>query len=298
MDGEWLYTQMKADAELVNSALERIYSAADDKYIEKIIEAETYSLMAGGKRIRPILTLAFCRLFGGNDKAALPYACALEMVHTSSLIHDDLPCLDNDTLRRGRPTNHTVYGEATALLAGDGLLADAFGLISGNTRLPAETNLAAVSALASAAGMYGIVGGQYMDMTGETETLSLETLKKMHSYKTGAMICASGVMGALAAGVSISDEKMSDVIEYSRSIGRAFQIIDDILDETGSTEMLGKSTGRDRKENKTTYLRFYSIDEAGFHAKELTDRAIAAVSRYDGSEFLVALAEFLLNRKH
>ena len=291
-------TIMKNDATLVNEALEQLYATIDQKHIEKLVEAELYSLMAGGKRIRPIIALAFCRMFGGKDEAALPYACALEMVHTSSLIHDDLPCMDNDTLRRGRPTNHTVYGEAIALLAGDGLLTDSFGVIVDNPHVSAALNVQAVATLADAAGMYGIVGGQYIDMVGETSPLDLETLKKMYSYKTGAMIRASAVMGALAAGVEMTDPRMNDVIEYAKCIGLTFQIIDDILDVTGTVEMLGKNPGRDKKEHKTTYLKFFTIDEAFEHATELTNSAIKAISKYDGSDFLVELAKFLLNRKH
>lgn len=291
-------TIMKNDAVLVNEALEQLYATIDQKHIEKLVEAELYSLMAGGKRIRPIIALAFCRMFGGKDEAALPYACALEMVHTSSLIHDDLPCMDNDTLRRGRPTNHTVYGEAIALLAGDGLLTDSFGVVADNPHVSAALNVQAVATLADAAGMYGIVGGQYIDMVGETSPLDLETLKKMYSYKTGAMIRASAVMGALAAGVELTDPRMNDVIEYAKSIGLTFQIIDDILDVTGTVEMLGKNPGRDKKEHKTTYLKFFTIDEAFEHATELTNSAIEAISKYDGCDFLVELAKFLLNRKH
>lgn len=291
-------SRMKSDAELVNNALERIYSSMDHKRIEKLIEAELYSLMAGGKRIRPIIALAFCRMFGGKDEAALPYACALEMVHTSSLIHDDLPCMDNDTLRRGRPTNHTVYGEAIALLAGDGLLTDSFGVVADNPHVSVALNVQAVATLAEAAGMYGIAGGQYIDMMGETSPLDIETLKKMYSYKTGAMIRASAVMGALAAGVELTDPRMNDVVEYAKCIGLAFQIVDDILDVTGTVEMLGKNPNRDKKEHKTTYLKFFTIDEAFGHAAELTNSAIEAISKYDGCDFLVELAKVLLNRKH
>ena len=289
---------MKNDAALVNLELEKMFSTVHDQYIEKLVEAERYSLMAGGKRIRPIIALAFCRLFGGKDEAALPYACALEMVHTSSLIHDDLPCMDNDTLRRGRPTNHTVYGEAIALLAGDGMLTDSFAVVADNPHVSAALNVQAVATLADAAGMNGIVGGQYIDMVGETSPLDLETLKKMYSYKTGAMISTSAIMGALAAGVELTDPRMRDVEEYAKCIGLTFQIIDDILDVTGTVEMLGKNPGRDRKENKTTYLKFFTIDEAFSHATELTNSAIEIIRKYNGCDFLVELAKFLLNRKH
>lgn len=298
MESKEFLKLMENDSALVNLELEKMYSNIDKKNIEKLVEAEIYSLMAGGKRIRPIIALAFCRMFGGKDEAALPYACALEMVHTSSLIHDDLPCMDNDTLRRGRPTNHTVYGEAIALLAGDGLLTDSFGVVADNPYVSSALNVQAVATLADAAGMYGIVGGQYIDMMGEKSPLDLETLKKMYSYKTGAMIRASAVMGALAAGVELTDPRMTNVVKYANSIGLTFQIIDDILDVTGTVEMLGKNPGRDKKENKTTYLSFYSIEQAFEQAKSLTENAIASISKFDRSEFLIELAKFLLNRKH
>lgn len=298
MDSKEFTLILKKDADFVNNELQNMYSKVDKSHIERLVEAELYSLMAGGKRIRPIITLSFCRMLGGEDRTAIPYACALEMVHTSSLIHDDLPCLDNDVLRRGRPTNHTVYGEATALLAGDGLLADAFFAVATNPYATAGMNVQAIATLAEAAGMYGIVGGQHIDMAGETEELDLPTLERMHSYKTGAMFRASAVMGAIAAGVSLDDERMKDVIDYSEKIGLVFQIIDDILDVTGSVEMLGKKTGRDEKESKTTSLRFHSIEEAFYRAERLTRLAIDAVSKYENSDFLTDLAIFLLNRKH
>ena len=293
-----LMLQMKKDAELVNSSLKKIYADNCDEELLKIIEAMEYSLMAGGKRIRPIIALAFCRMFGGRDEAALPYGCALEMIHTASLIHDDLPCIDDDELRRGRPTNHVVFGESTALLAGDGLLMDAFGVIAKNEQVPAEFNLEAIRVLSDCTGTHGLVGGEFIDVMGETSPLGLESLKKMDAYKTGALIKASALLGCLAAGVSLSDERIKDVNLYAENIGLAFQIVDDVLDVIGSAEELGKNPGADEKEKKSTYLSFYTVDEAVKYAKELTRDAVNALSKYENSEFLRELAIYLTDRRN
>ena len=298
MTKEMFFVQMKRDAELLNSAIENLYSVIDKQHIDKLVDAELYSLMAGGKRIRPIIALAFCRLFGGKDEAVLSYACALEMVHTSSLIHDDLPCMDNDELRRGKPTNHMVYGESIALLAGDGMIADALGLVAKNKHVVPELNLQAVETLAYAAGMYGIAGGQYIDASADKSLFEVDDLEKMYSYKTGALLRASAIMGAISAGVSLEDDRMNDVIIYANSIGLAFQIVDDILDETGTVELLGKNPGRDKKEKKVTYLNFYTIHDSFNRARRLTQKAIAAIEKYDNNEFLIELANYLLNRKN
>ena len=289
---------MKNDAELVNSSLKKLYSYNDDKELLKIIEAMEYSLMAGGKRIRPIIVLAFCRLFGGNDEAALPYGCALEMVHTASLIHDDLPCIDDDELRRGRPTNHVVFGESTALLAGDGLLMDAYGVIAANKHVSAEFNIQAIKVLSDCTGTHGLVGGEFIDVMGETTPFGLESLKKMDAYKTGALIKASALLGCLAAGVSLDDPRLNDVNIYAENIGLAFQIVDDVLDVIGSAEELGKNPGADEKDKKSTYLSFYSVDEALNYAKELTRDAVSAISKYENSEFLQELAIYLIDRRN
>ena len=281
----------------VNSALENIITDLDLD-LDGLFEAEKYSLLAGGKRIRPVLALAFCRLFGGEAERAIPYACALEMVHTASLIHDDLPSIDNDDLRRGRPTNHKVYGEAVALLAGDGLLMDAFGMIAGNPHVSPSINAAAVTEFSRAVGTRGLVGGEYIDIMGESRELSLDSLLKMHACKTGALIRVSAILGALSAGVDMNDERMTDAVRYAENIGLAFQIVDDVLDVTGTPEQLGKTPGKDAKENKTTFLSFYSIEEALAYSKRLTQEALASVSKYEGSEFLVALAEYLLSRQN
>lgn len=298
MDESVFFKQLNQYSELTNSFLRKIYSAKEYKYIKKIMEAEEYSLMAGGKRIRPAIVLSFCRMFGGNDEAALPYAAALEMVHTASLIHDDLPCMDNDVLRRGKPTNHIIYGEAVAMLAGDGLISDAFGIIAKNTYVSPELNLQAVALLSESSGKYGIVSGQYIDILGETTSLDLDTLKNMYYYKTGALIRSSAIMGSIAAGIERDDPRINDAIEYANSIGLVFQIIDDILDVIGNDKKLGKNSGRDKKKNKTTYLSFYTIEEARQHALNITKNAINAISSYEKNEFLIELANFLLYRNY
>ena len=219
------------------------------------------------------------------------------MIHTYSLIHDDLPAMDNDDMRRGKPTNHKVFGESTALLAGDSLLTGAFEAAASNTVAGAEISAKAVAYLASCAGRYGMVGGQIMDLEGEKKKLTLDELFKLHSLKTGALISAACVMGALAAGVRLDDKAMQDVITYAENIGLAFQIVDDILDCTGDETTLGKRVGTDAEHQKNTFMSFYSLEEAQFYADRLTQEAIDAIRKYPESEMLRALAEWLAKRK-
>ncbi len=295
MTNESLELLMNRDATLTEAQLRQYYE--EDEDIKVLLDSERYSLFAGGKRIRPMLTLAFCRLFGGEDAKALPFAAAVEMVHTYSLIHDDLPCMDNDDMRRGKPTNHKVFGETTALLAGDALLTGAFEAAASNTEVGAEISAKAVAYLAGCAGRYGMVGGQIMDLEGEHHKLPLEKLIKLHSLKTGALISAAAVLGALAAGVSFSDPRMENVVTYAENIGLAFQIVDDILDKTGNAEELGKNVGVDAEHEKNTFLSFYSVEEAQFYADTLTQKAIRAVENYPDSDALCALAHWLTTRK-
>ncbi len=295
MTPEALELLMHRDATMTEAAMREYYT--DDADLQPLLDAERYSLFAGGKRIRPLLTLEFCRLFGGEDAAALPFACAVEMIHTYSLIHDDLPCMDDDDLRRGKPTNHKVFGESTALLAGDALLTGAFEIAASNTEAGAENAARAVAYLASCAGRYGMIGGQIMDLEGEGRALSLDELLKLHSLKTGALISAAAVMGALAANVSLSDPCMQDVITYAENIGLAFQIVDDILDCTGDSAMLGKNVGVDAEHQKNTFLSFFSLEEAQFYADRLTREAVNALRKYPGSDALCTLAEWLATRK-
>ena len=235
-------------------------------------------------------------MFGGSDEAALPFAAAIEMIHTFSLIHDDLPCMDNDDLRRGKPTNHKVYGEATALLAGDALALKAFGTAAKNEYVDAENILEAVKILSVSAAENGMVGGQIMDMNGEKEILSLEKLKKLQRLKTGALIVASAKLGTLAAGVGKNDERMDSAIAYAGDIGLAFQIKDDILDVVGEEQALGKPIGSDAENSKTTFLSHMTLEEAQSYAHELTENAKKAIIGYKGNEDLIALADYLLER--
>ena len=285
---------MHRNAVLTEDALRKYYT--DDPDLQALLDAERYSLFAGGKRIRPMLAIEFCRLFGGDEAAVLPFACAVEMIHTYSLIHDDLPCMDDDELRRGKPCNHKVFGEGMALLAGDALLTGAFEAAATNVEAGPEVCAMAVAYLAGCAGRYGMIGGQVMDVEGEGREMNLESMLKMHSFKTGALIGASCVLGALAAGVRFDDPAMIDVVTYSENIGLVFQIIDDILDATATEEQLGKSVGTDKKRNKNTFLNFYSVEEARFYAEQLTREAVTAVKKYPDSDALVSLAQWLLVR--
>ena len=295
MTGEVLELLMNRDATMTEDALRKYYT--EDEDIRVLLDAERYSLFAGGKRIRPLLTLEFCRMFGGDDAAALPFACAVEMIHTYSLIHDDLPCMDDDEMRRGKPTNHKVFGESTALLAGDSLLTGAFEAAASNTDVGAEVAAKAVAYLASCAGRYGMVGGQIMDLEGEKKKLTLDQLLKLHSLKTGALISAASVLGALAAGVELTDPRMEDVVTYAENIGLAFQIVDDILDRTGDSAELGKNVGVDAEHEKNTFLSFFTVEEAQFYADRLTREAINAIRKYRDSDALCTLAEWLATRK-
>ncbi len=289
--------KLKSLANEVNVSLIEHFSHYDVEELKGLIEAERYSLLSGGKRIRPILTLATAELFGGTKEAAMPYAIAVEMIHTASLIHDDLPSIDNDDLRRGRLTNHKVFGEATAILAADALFMDSFGVAAENKFVSSELALCALACLSRATGAQGLVGGEYIDVKGEGRNLPLSTLEKIHKMKTGALIRAAVELGALSAGVSQNDPRMADITDYAERIGLAFQIVDDVLDVISTEEELGKPIGSDKEEEKTTFLKFLAPTEALKYASELTEGAILAVSKYEGSQFLIELARFLVERR-
>ncbi len=291
---ELLKHSLASRAEKLEAALDAALCDRDGD-IDVIFDAVRYSALAGGKRIRPFLVLSVCEMLGGRDAAAMPFAVAIEMIHTYSLIHDDLPCMDDDDLRRGRPTNHKVYGEATALLAGDALLTRAFGVAAANAEVSPEIRARAVELISHGAGCFGMIGGQVLDMLGEETPHSFEMLLKMHSMKTGALISLSAELGALAAGVT-DPEIIGAVRSYAENIGLTFQIIDDILDAVGDEAVLGKSVRTDEKEGKTTFLSFMTENEAREYAKELTERAKAAITDIDGSEILLSLADYLLDR--
>ena len=258
-----------------------------------LFEAMRYSLLAGGKRIRPILVLEFCRICGGDWKKAMPFAAAIEMIHTYSLIHDDLPCMDNDDYRRGRLTNHKVYGEANAVLAGDALLTAAFETICNADAEPAVA-VKVAGILASCAGELGMVGGQIMDMDGETRSMTEEEVHTIHHLKTGALIKAACCMG-VAAGKG-SDVQMAAAADYAESIGLAFQIRDDMLDVIGDAKKLGKATQVDG--NKNTFVSLYGLDRCARWIEEENEKAMNSLQVFEDREFLVALTNMLANRDH
>lgn len=255
-----------------------------------LLEAVRYSLFAGGKRLRPALALGAAEVISGNDAAALPVACALEMIHTYSLIHDDLPAMDDDDLRRGKPTCHKVYGEATAILAGDALLTMAFDTV-------AETgSTAIVRALAQAAGAGGMVGGQQLDLDGEGKQLDLEALRRIHRAKTGALIQVSLRCGAMAAGATAG--QIEALADYGKHLGLAFQITDDILDVVGAEAVIGKRVGSDESRDKSTYPALLGLDESRRMAGEAVASALKALEVFgEEAENLRNLARFVADRE-
>lgn len=283
--------QMARDQALIEDYLARAF-AGETRHAD-LQEAMEYSLLAGGKRIRPILTLETCRLCGGDVEAALPFACGVEMVHTYSLIHDDLPAMDNDGLRRGRPTNHIVYGEAAAILAGDALLTAAFEQLT-KAELPAERIVEAVMCLSRAAGSAGMVGGQALDMAGEGRALSREELELLQSLKTGALISAAAELGCIAAGGT--PEQRSRVRAYAQALGRAFQVRDDMLDVISSQAELGKPVGSDRLNEKSTFVTALGLEGCATLVEELTRQALEAMEGFARPEFHVWLAKSLAQR--
>ncbi|MEB3179245.1 MAG: farnesyl diphosphate synthase [Nostocaceae cyanobacterium] len=285
---------LKEHQQLVETALDKSVPLT---YPEKIYEAMRYSLLAGGKRLRPILCLATCEMTGGTIDMAMPTACAMEMIHTMSLIHDDLPAMDNDDFRRGQPTNHKVYGEDMAILAGDGLLAYAFEYIAANTQnVPPERVLRVIAHLGRAVGAAGLVGGQVVDVESEGKTdISLETLQYIHKHKTGALLEACVVCGAILAGASAED--LQRLSRYAHNIGLAFQIIDDILDVTATTEQLGKTAGKDLTAQKVTYPSLWGLEESRRQAQTLIDDACAELATFgEAAQPLVALAHYITSR--
>lgn len=281
--------------EMIETALERYLPAPEASDLTAPIkEAMRYSLLSSGKRIRPVLTLAFCELCGGSPEAALPFACAVEMVHTYSLIHDDMPCMDDDDMRRGKPANHKVYGEDMALLAGDGLLTKAF-----ETALSAEKKeLAAHAALVLAqyAGEAGMVGGQCIDLKSEGQAADLELLLAMDTGKTVALIEAACRMGCIAAGGGEKEQEAAG--RYAMGLGMAFQIRDDILDLLGDPQKLGKNVGMDAVREKRNYVSLLGVEKAQKLVKEYTEQAVSALSAFPGdASFLRELVRSLENRE-
>jgi geranylgeranyl diphosphate synthase type II len=271
---------------------------AEDLLPPSLHQAMRYSVFAGGKRIRPILMIAACEAVGGDPERVLPAACAMEMIHTYSLIHDDLPAMDDDDFRRGRPTNHKVFGEATAILAGDALLTEAFVLLShpeANREVAPETRLRVLHVIARAAGSQGMVGGQQVDMESEGKAVDFPTLEYIHTRKTGALILASIQAGALLGGADPAG--FAALTRYGEAAGLAFQVADDILDVVGDQAVIGKDVGSDQARGKATYVALLGLEEARVRARELRDLAVAALAPLgERAEPLRQIAHFIVDR--
>lgn len=294
-------SNVKAQLEKLQSEIENrlgglVSVTPGEKHVKTVLEAMKYSLEAGGKRIRPVLLIEFCRLLGGNTEEAVDSACAVEMLHTFSLIHDDLPCMDNDDLRRGKPSCHVAYGEAAALLAGDALAILPFQVISADKKLSPDKKAALVYELSYASGSDGMIGGQIIDLEQGEDIKSEDVLLEMYRMKTGALLRAACRMGAVIGGAT--SEQLEKITAYSEKLGLAFQIIDDILDITSSSEELGKPVGSDKEQGKSTYPELLGLEEARKTAKRLTEEALLILEDFEGSGFLSELTKSLLARKY
>ena len=279
--------------EYIASFLKDWYGRFHDEPQKELFEAMEYSLLAGGKRLRPMFAFDFCRMCGTDWQTAAPFAAAVEMIHTYSLIHDDLPCMDNDDFRRGRPTNHKVYGEAMAVLAGDALLTDAFAVAS-TAVLPEPRDLGfAISVLSECAGSLGMVGGQVLDIKAEQRECTEGEILNIQSRKTGALINAACVLGVIAGGGS--EEQLSAASQFAGALGLAFQIRDDMLDVIGTQEEMGKGVGTDASKN--TFVRLYGIEKCEELVQRYTQVAIDALDVFEDTDFMVALAKSLTDRR-
>ena len=288
---------LKQHRDFVETEIERLFPALQNCNYAVVNEAARYSLTLGGKRIRPAILFEFCKLCGGDIKNASNLAVALEMIHTYSLIHDDLPCMDNDDLRRGKPSCHIKYGEDIALLAGDTLLTEAFG-IAAKANLKSECVVKSVEYLSNLAGLHGMVGGQVLDLSFEKRTPNSQELIDMFSRKTSALLIAAAVLGCFAAD-NCDNETVNAAYEYALNLGLAFQIIDDILDCTADEKLLGKPVGSDQKNEKTTFVTLYGIEKAREFAAQYTQLALNALNYFSGDKSnIVALTEYLLKRNY
>jgi geranylgeranyl diphosphate synthase type II len=286
---------VEARTAAVNRALDRFLPKASARPAT-IHKAMRYSLFAGGKRMRPALCLAAAAACGGNEADAMPLACAVECIHTYSLIHDDLPAMDNDDFRRGKPTNHKVFGEGIAILAGDALLTQAFEIAARSRGWPRYPHQRIILELASASGSLQLIAGQVADLEGEGKKLSAAQLKYIHERKTSALLCCSVRLGGMSA--NCSEEQLKGLTEFGYHVGLAFQIIDDILDVTQTSEQLGKTAGKDTAARKATYPSIVGLEKSRQIAKRLTDRAFGALKVFRGkAQALEALAGYLLNRE-
>lgn len=288
--------QLKQRARLVEEALERLVPAETD-HPEIIHQAMRYSLMAGGKRLRPVLVIGAAEAVGGDVERVLPTACAVELIHTYSLIHDDLPAMDNDDLRRGKPTNHKVFGEATAILAGDALLTLAFALMTQTKGVPAEVIIQTIRELADAAGSKGLIGGQIVDTLSADRKISADTLEYIHRCKTGALFRAAVRCGAILS--NATKEQLKALTDYAENLGLAFQITDDILDVEGSVDKIGKPVGSDEKNHKATYPALYGLKAAKEKAFSAANNAINALNIFGKeADFLRETMHFIINRDY
>lgn len=291
-------TVLKERAIYIEELLNK-YMPKEEGYQKTIMESMNYSLSAGGKRLRPILTLEACKIVGGNEKDAIPFAVAIEMIHTYSLIHDDLPALDNDDLRRGRKTNHIVYGEDMAILAGDALLNYAFEVMLSSSlgKSNPEKYLRAINEIAKSSGIYGMIGGQVVDVQSENEQIPKEKLDYIHNNKTAAII-----IGCMRAGAIIGDaneEQIDEITKYAKNIGLSFQIVDDILDIVGDEVKLGKKVGSDINKNKSTYPSLLGLEKSKEISNELISEAKKSIEKLsENVEFLNGLADYIIAREY
>lgn len=285
--------QLEIYSEKINNRLEQLLNAQTSGYQRQCIDAMRYSLSAGGKRLRPVLVLEFARIFGKNDDTALDTACAIEMIHTFSLIHDDLPCMDDDDIRRGKPSCHKAFSEAIALLAGDALENLAFDVISKDNKLSDHQKVMLIRELSFAVGVDGMIGGQIIDIDNINNPFDSDKLLKMYSMKTGALIKCACRMGCICAD---RPDMIDTADRYAESLGLAFQIIDDILDIIADEKLLGKPVHSDEALNKSTYPAVLGIENARIKAKELSLDAMKTASEFDVSGFLTELTEYLLKR--
>ncbi len=280
--------------EKLNTYFDRL--SCDNSYPKNVVEAMKYSVLNGGKRVRAILCYEFCKVISGDENAALSSAAALEMIHAFSLIHDDLPCMDDDDFRRGKPSCHKKYGEAIALLAGDALEAYAFEIIADDSLLSCENRIKLIKELGVSVGVLGMIGGQVIDVENVGQEMSTELLEKMYSMKTGALIKAACKMGAICGGAS--SEQLNFVEKYAENLGFAFQIIDDILDVVGDEKLLGKPIGSDAENNKFTYVTVHGVENSRAVAKKRTENALEMLKSFENAENLIKLTEKLLLREY
>jgi geranylgeranyl diphosphate synthase, type II len=294
-----LKTYLGEKRAMVDEALGH-YMPEPQGYASELIKAMDYSLSAGGKRLRPVLCIAAAEAVGGNGKDVMPVACALELIHTYSLIHDDLPAMDNDDLRRGKPTNHKVFGEAMAILAGDALLTEAFFMIA-MVKIPDNASPTIlgriINIIAGESGWRGMVGGQAVDMQSEGKVIDASTIDYIHSHKTGALIAASVSSGAVLAGGTQAELDAMEI--YGKKIGLAFQISDDILDIEGNAEVMGKGVGGDMKKGKNTFPSVYGLSESRLILRDLVDSGVKALEAFDHkADPLRQIAQYIIERKN